>query len=75
MGDPNGFMTIGRETPTRREVEVRLKDWREVYEDFPIQKVREQASRCMDCGIPFCNNGCPLGNLIPDWNDLVFRDR
>ncbi|NCY17645.1 MAG: glutamate synthase subunit beta, partial [Actinobacteria bacterium] len=54
---------------------VRLKDWREVYEDFPIQKVRDQAGRCMDCGIPFCNNGCPLGNLIPDWNDLVFRDR
>ena len=75
MGDPTGFMTTPRELPTRREVEVRLKDWREVYEDFPIQKVRDQAGRCMDCGIPFCNNGCPLGNLIPDWNDLVFRDR
>ncbi len=49
-------------------------DWKEVYTDFPIAKVREQASRCMDCGIPFCNNGCPLGNLIPDWNDLVYRD-
>jgi glutamate synthase (NADPH/NADH) small chain len=63
-----------RELPERREVPVRLKDWREVYEDFPIAKVRDQASRCMDCGIPFCNNGCPLGNLIPDWNDLVYKD-
>ena len=53
---------------------VRLLDWKEVYEDFPIDKVATQAGRCMDCGIPFCNNGCPLGNLIPDWNDLVYRD-
>ncbi len=53
---------------------MRLKDWREVYEPFPIQQTRTQASRCMDCGIPFCNNGCPLGNLIPEWNDLVYRD-
>ncbi len=75
MGDPTGFMTTERELPSRREVPVRLRDWREVYEDFPIHKVREQAGRCMDCGIPFCNNGCPLGNLIPDWNDLVHRDR
>jgi len=75
MGDSSGFLKHDRELPSRREVPVRLRDWREVYEDFPIAKVREQASRCMDCGIPFCNNGCPLGNLIPDWNDLVFRDR
>ncbi|MCX6511030.1 MAG: glutamate synthase subunit beta [Actinobacteria bacterium] len=75
MGDSSGFMKHDRELPSRREVPVRLRDWREVYEDFPIAKVREQASRCMDCGIPFCNNGCPLGNLIPDWNDLVYRDR
>ena len=73
MGDSTGFLKIDRELPSRREVEVRLRDWREVYEDFPPEKVREQASRCMDCGIPFCNNGCPLGNLIPDWNDLVYR--
>ena len=53
---------------------VRLRDWKEVYEDFPIKEVQTQAGRCMDCGIPFCNNGCPLGNLIPDWNDLVYRD-
>ena len=75
MGDVTGFLKHQRQLPSRREVPVRLRDWREVYEDFPIAKVREQASRCMDCGIPFCNNGCPLGNLIPDWNDLVFRDR
>ena len=75
MGDSSGFLKHDRELPSRREVPVRLRDWREVYEDFPIAKIREQASRCMDCGIPFCNNGCPLGNLIPDWNDLVFHDR
>jgi glutamate synthase (NADPH/NADH) small chain len=75
MGDSTGFMKHDRQLPSRREVPVRLRDWKEVYEDFPIAKVREQASRCMDCGIPFCNNGCPLGNLIPDWNDLVFQDR
>jgi glutamate synthase (NADPH/NADH) small chain len=74
MGDSNGFLKHDRELPSRREVPVRLMDWQEVYNDFPIAKVREQASRCMDCGIPFCNNGCPLGNLIPDWNDLVYRD-
>ena len=74
MGDSSGFLKHQRELPSRREVPVRLMDWREVYTDFPIAKVREQASRCMDCGIPFCNNGCPLGNLIPDWNDLVYRD-
>jgi len=75
MGDPRGFMTIPRETPTRRPVDVRLGDWREVYEPFPIVSLQQQAARCMDCGIPFCHGptGCPLGNLIPEWNDLVFR--
>ena len=73
MADPRGFLLHGRELPTRRPVPVRLRDWREVYEDFPEDKLRQQASRCMDCGIPFCNSGCPLGNLIPDWNDLVYR--
>ena len=68
-------MKHGRELPTRRPVPVRLHDWREVYEPFSEQTLRDQASRCMDCGIPFCNNGCPLGNIIPDWNDLVYRDR
>ncbi|MEX2293970.1 MAG: glutamate synthase subunit beta [Acidimicrobiales bacterium] len=75
MGDVKGFLKHGRETPTRRPVPVRLLDWREVYEEFPEDHLQVQASRCMDCGIPFCNNGCPLGNLIPDWNDLVYRDR
>jgi glutamate synthase (NADPH/NADH) small chain len=74
MGDPKGFMTHGRELPKRRPVPVRLRDWKEVYEPFAEDALRTQASRCMDCGIPFCNNGCPLGNLIPDWNDLVYRD-
>ncbi len=75
MGDPKGFLKHPeRELPTRRPVPVRLRDWKEVYEDFPADHLRTQASRCMDCGIPFCNHGCPLGNLIPDWNDLVYRD-
>jgi glutamate synthase (NADPH/NADH) small chain len=74
MGEVTGFMKYGRETPTRRPVPVRLRDWKEVYEPFPQDRLQTQAARCMDCGIPFCNNGCPLGNLIPDWNDLVYRD-
>ena len=73
MGDPRGFMLHQRELPTRRPVPVRLRDWKEVYEHYPAERLQLQASRCMDCGIPFCINGCPLGNLIPDWNDLVFR--
>jgi glutamate synthase (NADPH/NADH) small chain len=76
MADPNGFLKhTHRETPARRPVSVRLLDWKEVYEDFEPETLRQQASRCMDCGIPFCHNGCPLGNLIPEWNDLVYRDR
>ncbi|HVN52018.1 MAG TPA: glutamate synthase subunit beta [Acidimicrobiales bacterium] len=74
MGKVTGFLEFERELPRRRAVPVRIKDWREVYEPFPIERTRTQASRCMDCGIPFCNNGCPLGNLIPEWNDLVYRD-
>jgi len=74
MGEATGFMKWDRQGPTRRPVPVRLRDWREVYEPFPAEKLELQAGRCMDCGIPFCNNGCPLGNLIPDWNDLVYRD-
>ena len=68
-------MKHGRAVPERRPVPVRLRDWREVYKPFGLGAVRAQASRCMDCGIPFCNSGCPLGNLIPDWNDLVYRDQ
>ncbi len=74
MGDPKGFLEHTRELPERRPVPERLRDWHEVYKDFPTHKVRDQAGRCMDCGIPFCNQGCPLGNIIPDWNDLVYQD-
>ena len=74
MGKPTGFLEAGRELPSRRSVPVRLRDWKEVYEPLPGRPAATQASRCMDCGIPFCNDGCPLGNLIPDWNDLVYRD-
>jgi glutamate synthase (NADPH) small chain len=76
VGDPSGFLKhTYRETPVRRPVSLRLKDWKEVYEEFSHDSLQVQASRCMDCGIPFCHNGCPLGNLIPEWNDLVFRGR
>ncbi len=73
MADPKGFLTTPRETPQRRPVDVRISDWREVYFDFDRDRLEQQASRCMDCGIPFCHQGCPLGNLIPEWNDLVWR--
>ena len=73
MADPKGFLTTGRENPPRRPVDLRLRDWREVYEDFDHDSLEQQAGRCMNCGIPFCHLGCPLGNLIPEWNDLVWR--
>ena len=73
MGDARGFLKHDRQLPDRRSVPVRLRDWKEVYEPFSEESLRAQASRCMDCGIPFCNDGCPLGNLIPDWNDLTYR--
>jgi glutamate synthase (NADPH) small chain len=76
MADPAGFLKHRkRELPKRRPVPLRLNDWQEVYEEFSHDTLRTQASRCMDCGIPFCHNGCPLGNLIPEWNDLVRTDR
>ncbi len=74
MGDITGFLKYERQLPSRRPVAVRIQDWREVYEPSDDDVTRQQASRCMDCGIPFCHNGCPLGNLIPEWNDLVYRD-
>jgi glutamate synthase (NADPH/NADH) small chain len=74
MGKTTGFMEFGRNLPRRRPVRVRVRDWREVYEPFATQRAREQGARCMDCGIPFCHEGCPLGNLIPEWNDLVWHD-
>ena len=73
MGNPTGFLEIGRVNFERRPVAERIQDWKEVYKAFPEDKLQAQASRCMDCGIPFCHQGCPLGNIIPDWNDLVYR--
>jgi glutamate synthase (NADPH/NADH) small chain len=75
MGKVTGFLEYAREVPARRPVSERINDWFEVYQDFPGEKVREQGARCMDCGVPFCHTGCPLNNSIPDWNDLVYRDR
>ncbi len=78
MADPTGFMTTPREVASRRPVDERLGDWNEVYPDSPgmalLPIISKQAGRCMDCGIPFCHNGCPLGNLIPEWNDQIWRD-
>jgi len=73
MGNPKGFLEIGRVGFERRPVEERIHDWNEVYKEFSEDKLKAQASRCMDCGVPFCHQGCPLGNIIPDWNDLVYR--
>jgi len=75
MGKATGFIEISREKQPSRPVAERLHDWREVYLPYGDPTLRGQASRCMDCGIPFCHQGCPLGNLIPSWNDLVYRDR
>jgi glutamate synthase (NADPH/NADH) small chain len=75
MGKITGFLEIERELPTRRPVPERLKDWRELEGKLPEDKLQQQGARCMDCGIPFCHKGCPLGNIIPDWNDLVYRGR
>ncbi|MGA2832443.1 MAG: glutamate synthase subunit beta [Terracidiphilus sp.] len=75
MGKVTGFLEIEREQPARRKVEERLQDWFEVYQPFPEEKQREQGARCMDCGVPFCHSGCPVNNLIPDWNDLVYNGR
>ena len=72
MADPRGFLTTDRQLPERRPVEIRIQDWQEVYQDFDARSLEKQAGRCMDCGIPFCHQGCPLGNLIPEWNDLIY---
>ncbi len=74
MADPRGFLSVrDRALPQRRPVSVRIKDWKEVYEEQQLSELQQQAGRCMDCGIPFCHNGCPLGNLIPEWNDLAWK--
>ena len=75
MGKDTGFVEFARETPQRRPVSERINDWFEIYLDFPEEKLRTQGARCMDCGVPFCHTGCPLTNIIPDWNDLVYRGR
>ncbi len=75
MGKVTGFLEYKRETPPRRPVEERVNDWFEIYQPMPEDGVKTQAARCMDCGIPFCHTGCPVNNLIPDWNDLVFHGR
>ncbi len=77
MADPKGFLKYPREGPKRRPVELRVLDWKELYEPMPEEKLQIQAARCMDCGVPFCqsSNGCPVINLIPEWNDLVHRGR
>ncbi|HWR14374.1 MAG TPA: glutamate synthase subunit beta [Terriglobales bacterium] len=75
MGKVTGFREHTRELPPRRPVLERINDWFEIYQDFSEEKVRTQGARCMDCGVPFCHNGCPLNNIIPDWNDLVYRGR
>ncbi len=75
MGKHTGFIEYQREVPQRRDVAERVQDWFEIYKPFPAESVRTQGARCMDCGVPFCHTGCPLNNIIPDWNDLVYRDR
>ena len=75
MGKVTGFMEIPRELPQRRAVAERVNDWFEIYQDFPEEKQQAQGARCMDCGVPFCHTGCPVNNIIPDWNDLVYRGR
>ncbi|HTO07184.1 MAG TPA: glutamate synthase subunit beta, partial [Myxococcota bacterium] len=75
MGKVTGFLELGRKTPGKRAANERVGDYLEIYADPPEESIRAQASRCMDCGVPFCNSGCPLGNIIPDWNDLVYRGK
>src|SRR5687767_10628900 len=73
MGKPTGFLEFGRELPKKRDPKLRINDYNELYEEFGEEKIATQAARCMDCGIPFCHSGCPLGNIIPEFNDAVYR--
>jgi len=75
MGKVDGFLTAHRAPPHRRPVELRVLDWREVESETSVDEARQQGGRCMDCGVPFCTQGCPLGNPIPDFADAVYRDR
>ncbi|MDD3276943.1 MAG: hypothetical protein PHP93_07845, partial [Kiritimatiellales bacterium] len=73
MGKPTGFKEFERKTPAERPIVERIKDYNEVYRPFPEDKLQEQAARCMNCGVPFCHIGCPLGNIIPEFNDLTYK--
>lgn len=73
MGKPTGFIEFTRELPGKRSTKERVNDYREFVEKFPEEKLNQQSARCMNCGVPFCHNGCPLGNIIPEFNDAVYR--
>jgi len=75
VGSPTGFKEFRRQPPERRPVQERIQDYDEFYQEWPEERIREQGARCMNCAVPFCHTGCPLGNIIPDWNDLVYRGR
>ena len=75
MGKPTGFFEFGRIPPERRDRRERINDYFEVYKPWSEQDAQDQGARCMNCAIPFCHNGCPLGNLIPDWNDLIYKGK
>src|SRR6202165_6318225 len=75
MGKPTGFIECRPEKQPYRPIEERIRDWQQVMRPWPHEKLKVQGARCMDCGVPFCHQGCPLGNLIPDWNDLVYRNQ
>ncbi|MEK7338429.1 MAG: FAD-dependent oxidoreductase, partial [candidate division NC10 bacterium] len=75
MGKPTGFVEFKREKQPYRPIAERTRDWRQVMLPWPVDTLQKQGARCMDCGVPFCHEGCPLGNIIPDWNDLVYRNR
>ena len=75
MGKATGFLEYQRETPGRRPVAERIQDWFEIYQPFPEESIKKQGARCMDCGVPFCHTGCPVTNIIPDWNDFVYQGR
>ena len=75
MGKPTGFKEFTRELPAKRDPKVRVNDYKELYIEQTPEQVNNQAARCMDCGVPFCHNGCPLGNLIPEWNDLIWAEK
>ena len=75
MGKPTGFMEFAREIPPSRAARLRVLDWNEFHDHLPDEKLRTQGARCMDCGVPFCQNGCPVNNLIPEWNDLIYKNQ